>query len=43
MVGSGPHEAESLGSKHDDPFVNLKRRGDREGSVHTTYTDRSQP
>ena len=43
MVRSGPHHADSLGSQHGDPFVNLKQRGDYEGSVHTAHTDRSQP
>lgn len=43
MVGSGPHQVESLGSQNGDPFVNLKRKGDHEGSVHTIHNERSQP
>ena len=42
MVGSGPHQAESMGSQCEDHFVNLERRRDREGSVHTTGTNTSQ-
>ena len=30
MVGSGPHQAESMGSQREDHFVNLKRKKDRE-------------
>ena len=30
-----------MGSQHENHFVNLKRRRDREGSVHTTHTSRS--
>ena len=26
MVGSGPNQAESMGSQHEDHFVNLERR-----------------
>ena len=36
------HQVESRGSQHSDPFVNLERRGDREGSVRTTDTSKSQ-
>ena len=36
------HQVESKGSQHCDPFVNLEQRGDREGSVHTTHTNKSQ-
>ena len=36
------HQAESRGSQRSDPFVNLERRGDREGSVRTTHTSKSQ-
>ena len=36
------HQAESRGSQHSNPFMNLKRRGDREGSVHATHTSKSQ-
>ena len=42
MVGSSPHQVESMGSQHEDHFVNLKRRRDCDVSMHTTYTSRSQ-
>ena len=42
MIGSAPHQAESTGSQCVNHFVNLERRRDREGSVHTTQTNRSQ-
>ena len=42
MVGSGPHQAESMGSQCENPFVNLERIRDREGSVHTVWTSGSQ-
>ena len=42
MVGSGPHQVESMGSQHQDHFRDLEQRRDREGSVHTTHTTRSQ-
>ena len=41
MVGSGLHQAESRGSQREDHFVNLERRRDWEGSVHTTHTSES--
>ena len=41
MVGSGPHQQESMGSYQQDDFLNLERRWDREGSVHTTHTSKS--
>ena len=41
MVGSGPHQQESTRSQQQDDFLNLERRKDREGSVHTTHTSRS--
>ena len=41
MVGLGPHQQESMGSQRQDDFLNLERRWDREGSVHTTHTSRS--
>ena len=41
MVGSSPHQQESMGSQRQDDFLNLKRKRDREGSVHTTHTSRS--
>ena len=42
MVGSDPNQAESIGSQLEDYFVNLERRRDREASVHTTHTNKSQ-
>ena len=41
MVGSGPHQQESMGSQQQDDFLNLERRRDQEGSVHTTHTSKS--
>ena len=41
MVGSGPHQQESTESQLQNDFLNLERRKDREGSVHTTHTSRS--
>ena len=41
MVGSGPYWAESRGSQCEHHFVNLKRRRDREGSMHTIHTSGS--
>ena len=41
MVGSGPHQQESIGSQQQDDFLNLERRRDQEGRVHTTHTSRS--
>ena len=42
MVGLDPNPAESIGSQLEDYFVNLERRRDREASVHTTHTNKSQ-
>ena len=42
MVGSGPHQAKSKGSQHQDHFLDLERKRDREGSVNTTHTSKSQ-
>ena len=42
MVGLGPHEAESMGSQRQDHFRDLERKRDREESVHTTHTSKSQ-
>ena len=42
MIGSGPHQIESMGPRRVNHFVNLERRRDQEGSVHTTQTNRSQ-
>ena len=41
MVRSGSHQQESMGSQQQDDFLNLERRRDREGSVHTTHTSKS--
>ena len=37
-----PHQAESGGSQHNNYAVNPQQRGNREGSVQTTHTDKSQ-
>jgi len=42
MVGSGPNCEEFVGSQRQDQFLNLERRRDREVSIHTTHTNRSQ-
>ena len=42
MVGSGLNQAKSMGSQFQDHFRILEQRRDREGSVHTTQTSRSQ-
>ena len=42
MVGSGPHQAESMEFQREDHFVNLKRRRDRDVNVHTAHSSRSQ-
>ena len=42
MVGLGLHQVESIGSQCQDHFRNLEQRRNREGSVHTTHTSRSQ-
>ena len=41
MASSGPNREESVGSQHQDHFLNLERRRDREVSVHMTHTSRS--
>ena len=41
MVGLGPHQQESMGSQQQDDFLNLERKRDQEGIVHTTHTSRS--
>ena len=43
MAEPGPQPVELRASQHGDPFLNLERRNDREGSVRTMHTDRSQP
>ena len=42
QVDANPHQAESRGCQHGNPLVNLEQRGDREGSVRTTHTSKSQ-
>ena len=42
QVDTSPHQAESRGPQHGTPLVIRERRGDREGSVRTTYTEKSQ-
>ena len=42
MVGSDLREAKSIRSQSQNPFVNLEWRRDRERSVHSTRTRRSQ-
>ena len=37
-----PHQAESGGSQRNNSVVNPQQRGDHEGSVQTTHTNRSQ-
>ena len=37
-----PHQAESGGSQHNNYAVNPQQRGNREGSVQTTHTGKSQ-
>ena len=41
MIGSRPNQEESMGSQHQDHFLNMERRRDREVSVHMTHTSRS--
>ena len=36
------HQAESRGSQHSNLRRSLEQRGGREGSVHITYTNKSQ-
>ena len=42
MVGLGLNLEESMGFQRQYHFVNLERRRDREVSVHTTHTSKSQ-
>ena len=42
MVSSGLNQAKSMWSQREDHFVNLERRRDREVSMHTTHTNKSQ-
>ena len=41
MVGSSPHQRESMSYQRHDDFLNLECERDWEGSVHTTHTCRS--
>ena len=36
------HQAESRGSQHSNPRRSPEQKGGRKGSVHTTYTNKSQ-
>ena len=42
QVDMNLHQAESRGCQHSNPCRSLERRGDREGSVHTAHTSKSQ-
>ena len=42
MAGLGSHQAESMGSQHQDHFRDLERQRDRKESVRATHTSRSQ-
>ena len=42
QVDANLHQAESRGFQYSNPCKNLKRIGGREGSVHTTHTNKSQ-
>ena len=35
--------AESRGFERDDPFLNLERRGDREGNAYTAHPGKNHP
>ena len=41
MANSGSHRAKSIASQRENPFANLERRRDQEGSMHTTHTSKS--
>ena len=41
MVDSSPHQAKSIASQRENPFTNLKRKRDQEGSMHITHTSKS--
>ena len=38
MANSDSHQVESMAFQCENPFANLERRRDREGSVHVTHT-----
>ena len=40
MANSSSHQAESIASQCENPFVNLERRRDHEGSAHVTHTNK---
>ena len=42
MVGLNPRQVESIGSQRQNLFVKLERRRDREGSVYSARTGKSQ-
>ena len=47
MIGShqgnvNPHQPKSGGSQHNNSVVNPQQMGNREGSVQTTHTSKSQ-
>ena len=41
MANSNSHKAESITSQRKNPFANLERRRDQEGSVHVIHTNKS--
>ena len=41
MANSSSHQAKSIASQCENPFVNLECRRDQEGSVHVTHTSKS--
>ena len=41
MANSGSHQVKSMASQRENPFANLERRRDQEGSVHVTHTSKS--
>ena len=42
QVDADLHQAESMGSQRSNPRRSLERRGNHEGSAHTTHTSKSQ-
>ena len=41
MANSGSHQAKSMTSQSENPFANLKRRRDQEGSIYVIHTSKS--
>ena len=41
MANSGSYQVESIASQCENPFANLERRRDQEGSVHIMHTSKS--